>query len=34
MPSWIVLFPLFGRATTRGGNYRYDRRDMVMMHRI
>jgi len=34
MPSWIVLFPLFGRTTHRGESYRYDRRDMVMMRQI
>jgi hypothetical protein len=34
MPSWIVLFPLFGRATDRGNTYRYDRRDLVMMRQV
>ncbi len=30
MPAWILLLPRFGRSTTHGGTYRYDRHSMTM----
>jgi hypothetical protein len=34
MPSWIVLYPLFGGTTTHGGSDQHDHRDTVTTRRV